>query len=287
MNESGTSLHDLRAEIDRIDSEMHGLIKQRAALVDAIRAAKADDSTGVVRPGREAGILRTLYRNHEGGFPFAAVARVWRELIAGITRMEMSDYAVAVLVADNNPGLWDAARNQFGSATPMTPFATTREVLGEVADGRATLGVLPVPSEGDADPWWTNLNVRDGLRISYRLPFSPTTDSATDNTPQALAFGRVPPESSGQDRSLIVIETREALSRAGVTGVAERVGIKGYPIASCTADMHFQLLDAEGFITDDDARIDELKKLSDVEQATVIGAYAAPIDASAGPGSTP
>lgn len=287
MNESGTSLQDLRTEIDRIDLEMHGLIKQRAALVDSIRAAKADDSTGIVRPGREAEILRTLFRNHDSAFPFAAVARVWRELIAGITRMEMSDYAVAVLVADNNPGLWDIARNQFGSATPMTPFATTREVLGEVADGRATLGVLPVPSEGDADPWWTNINVRDGLRISYRLPFSPIPDSTTDNTPQALAFGRVPPESSGQDRSLIVIETREALSRAGVTGLAERIGIKGYPIASCAAGMHFQLLDAEGFITDGDARIEELSRLNDVEQATVIGAYAAPIDTSAAPGSTP
>jgi len=287
MNESGTSLQDLRTEIDRIDLQMHGLIKQRAALVDSIRAAKADDSTGIVRPGREAEILRTLFRNHDSAFPFAAVARVWRELIAGITRMEMTDYAVAVLVADNNPGLWDIARNQFGSATPMTPFATTREVLGEVADGRATLGVLPVPSEGDADPWWTNINVRDGLRVSYRLPFSLPPDSTTDNTLQALAFGRVPPESSGQDRSLIVIETREALSRAGVTGLAERIGIRGYPIASCAAGMHFQLLDAEGFITDDDARIEELTKLNDVEQATVIGAYAAPIDTSAGPGSAP
>lgn len=283
MNESGTSLQDLRAEIDRIDSDMHGLIQQRAALVDSIRAAKEGDSTGIVRPGREANILRTLFRNHDSGFPFAAVARVWREIIAGITRMEMSDYAVAVLVADNNPSLWDLARNQFGSATPMTAFATTREVLGEVADGRATLGVLPVPSAGDADPWWTNINVHDGLRISYRLPFSPSAE----NAPQALALGRIPPESSGQDRSLIVVETREALSRAGVTGLAERVGIKGYPIASCIAGLHFQLLEVDGFIADDDARIEDLAKLNDVAQAMVIGAYAAPIEnkSDAGPAS--
>lgn len=275
MNKSGTSLQDLRAEIDRIDSEMHGLIKQRAALVDEIRAAKEGDSTGIVRPGREAAILRKLHQNHDSGFPFAAIARVWREIIAGITRMEMSEYAVAVLVTDNDPALWDLARNQFGSATPMTAFASSREVLGEVVDGRATLGVLPVPSEGDADPWWTSINVRDGLRISYRLPFA----STSENSPQALTIGRVPPESSGEDRSLIVIETNEALSRAGVTGLAERVGIKGYPIASCVAGLHFQLLEVDGFVGDDDARLEELAKLNDVAQATVIGAYATQIDA--------
>ena len=280
MNKSGTSLQDLRAEIDRIDSEMHGLIKQRAALVEAIREAKAGDTSSLVRPGREAGILRALHSRHDSPFPFAAVARIWREIIAGITRMEMTDYAVAVHVSGADPALWDLARNQFGSATPMTPFATSREVLGEVAAGRATLGVLACPREGDADPWWTNIAVRDGLRVSYRLPFAPRADGRTDGTLEALAIGRVAPESSGQDRSLIVVETREALSRAGVTALAERVGIKGYPIASCIAGLYFQLLDADGYVTESDPRIDELSKLNDVAQVTVIGSYATPIEGS-------
>jgi chorismate mutase len=276
MNESGTSLDDLRAEIDRIDSEMHGLIQQRAALVEAIRAVKARDSISIIRPGREAAILRTLHGRHDSAFPFAAVARIWREIIAGITRMEMSEYAVAVHVDGNDPALWDLARNQFGSATPMTAFATTREVLGEVADGRATIGVLPCPREGDDDPWWTNIAARDGLRVSYRMPFAPV-DGRSEGGPAALAIGRIPPESSGQDRSLIVVETQEALSRAGVTALAERVGINGYPIASCVTGLYFQLLDADGYVAEDDARIDDLAKLADVAQVTVIGSYATPI----------
>jgi len=279
MNETGTSLEDLRAEIDRIDSELHGLIQQRAALVEAIREVKARDSITVIRPGREADILRTLFRRHDSAFPFAAVARIWREIIAGITRMEMAEYAVAVHVGGNDPALWDLARNQFGSATPMTAFATTREVLGEVAAGRATIGVLPCPREGDNDPWWTNIAVRDGLRISYRMPFAPIGGGRSDGGPEALAIGRIVPEGSGQDRSLIVVETREALSRAGVTGLAERVGINGHPIASCVSGLNFQLLDADGFIADDDARIDDLSKLADVAQVTVIGSYATPIKA--------
>jgi chorismate mutase len=273
MNETGTSLQDLRGEIDRIDSELHALIKARAALVEEIRRVKSRDSITTVRPGREAEILRALFRRHDGAFPFAAVARIWREIIAGITRMEMPTYSVAVHAGGNDPGLWDLARNQFGSATPMTPFATSREVLGEVAAGRATVGVLSCPREGDADPWWTNIAVRDGLRVSYRLPFTPRADAG----PEALAIGRIVPEESGLDRSLIVIETREALSRAGVTGLAERAGIKGHPIASCKAGLYFQLLDAEGFVAEDDGRIGDLARLNDVAQVTVIGTYAAPL----------
>ena len=272
MNESGTSLQSLRGEIDRIDSELHALIQQRASLVEEIRRVKARDSITTVRPGREADILRNLHRHHDSAFSFAAVARIWREIIAGITRMEMPDYAVAVCASGNDQGIWDLARNQFGSATPMTAFATTREVLGDVAAGRAAVGVLPCPREGDGDPWWTNINVRDGLKISYRLPFTPGGGHA-----EALAIGRIVPEETGADRSLIVIETRVALSRAGVTGLAERVGIKGQPIASCKAGLHYQLLDAEGFILDDDPRIGEMARLNDVAQVTVIGNYATPI----------
>lgn len=278
MNKSGTSLNDLRAEIDRIDTEMHGLIQQRAALVETIREVKARDSITVIRPGREADILRTLFRRHESAFPFAAIARIWREIIAGITRMEMTEYAVAVYLGNNDPALWDLARNQFGSATPMAPFASSREVLGEVAAGRAAIGVLPLPREGDADPWWTSIAVRDGIRVSYRLPFAPSGNSRIDSGQEALAIGRIVPESSGEDRSLIVIETQEALSRASVTGLAERVGIKGHPIASCISGLHLQLLEAEGYVAADDARVDELAKLNDVAQATVIGSYAVPID---------
>lgn len=273
MNETGTSLQDLRGEIDRIDSDLHAMIMQRAALVEEIRRVKARDSITTVRPGREAEILRALFQRHDSPFPFAAVARIWREIIAGITRMEMPEYAVAVQVGGADTGLWDAARNQFGSATPMTAFATSREVLGEVAAGRATVGVLAYPREGDRDPWWTGLAVRDGLRVCYRLPFAPCGDSGAD----ALAVGRILPEESGFDRSLLVIETREALSRAGVTGLAERAGIEGHPVASWQSGLHLQLLDAEGFLAEDDARIGELARLNDVAQVTVIGTYAAPM----------
>lgn len=280
MDGSETTLGDVRREIDAIDADMHALIRRRAALVERIRAVKARDGIPTVKPGREAEILRTLAARHDGGFPFAAVARIWREIIAGITRMEKADYSVAVLMPDSGHACWDIARDQFGSATPMTAFATTREVLREVNAGNVTLGVLPTPREGDPDLWWTGLATPDGLRVSYRLPFTP---SAADGGPGtkacAFAVGHVPPEASSRDWSLIVVETGETVSRAGLGGLLEKAGLRGNALTSGQQGVWFHLLDVEGFLTQADDAVVELSRLLGVERVTVIGAYADPMSA--------
>ncbi|MDH3699844.1 MAG: chorismate mutase [Alphaproteobacteria bacterium] len=284
MNDSGTTLDDLRRDIDSIDAEMHALIIRRAALVDRIRAVKSRDSIAPIRPGREALILRRLASKHNGGFPFGAIARIWREIIAGITRMEKSDYAVAVFATGENPSYWDLARNAFGSATPMTAFGSVREVVGEVIEKKVTLGVLPFPREGDSDPWWTGLTAPDGPRVSYRLPMSPIADN---NGAAALALGYIVPEASGGDKTLIVLETAETVSRTGLAAMLERVAIKGQPHASLQQGAWFHLLEADGFIELNDPRLEDLGRLSGVEGCSVIGAYATPIDGAEAQGSMP
>lgn len=281
MNESGTSLQDLRNEIDAIDAEMHGLIMRRAALVERIRMVKARDSVTTVRPGREADIMRALATRHDSNFPFPAIARIWREIIANITRMEMPEYAVAVYPGAGTPGCWDLARDQFGSATPMTAFGSAREVLGEVSAKNATVGVLPCPREGDNDPWWINLAVQDGLRVSYRLPFSPRVAAPGGEARlEAFAVGRIVLEESANDRSLIVIETSEALSRAGLSTLLGKAQITGQPIASHNGGGWYYLIEADGFFADADPRLEELGKLEAVDRCMVVGAYATPLDGS-------
>jgi len=277
MDGSETTLDDLRREIDAIDAEAHALIRRRAALVERIRAVKARDGSVIVKPGREAEILRALAVRHDGDFPFAAIARIWREIIAGITRMEMAEYAVAVYMPAGDTGCWDLARNQFGSATPMTGYTSTREVLRELDAGNATLGVLPVPHEGDTDLWWSSLATPDGLRVSYRLPFAPVGATPNGATAGAFAVGKVPPEASSSDRSLIVLETAEAVSRAGISGLLEKAGLRGAVLASGQLGVWCHLLEVEGFVTQADEPVTELSRLSGVERATVIGAYANPM----------
>lgn len=278
MDGSETTLEDVRREIDAIDADMHALIRRRAALVERVRAVKARDGTAVVKPGREAEILRALAARHDGDFPFAAVARIWREIIAGITRMEMAEYSVAVYMPDGDHTCWDLARDQFGSATPMTGFASTREVLRELDAGKATLGVLPIPHEGDTDLWWTSLATPDGLRVSYRLPFAPVgAASPSGARAGAFAVGKIAPEASSRDHSLIVVETGETVSRAGLSGLLEKAGLRGAVLASAQQGAWFHLVDVEGFRTQEDEAVTELSRLSGVDRVTVIGAYAEPM----------
>jgi chorismate mutase len=281
MDGSEATLEDLRREIDAIDAEMHALIRRRAALVERVRAVKARDGTVTVKPGREAEILRALAARHDGEFPFAAVARIWREIIAGITRMEMAEYSIAVYMPGDDHACWDFARNQFGSATPMTGFASTREVLREIDAGNATLGVLPMPHEGGPDLWWTGLATPDGLRVSYRLPFAPGDGTAPSGAKMgAFAVGKVPPDASSRDRSLIVVETAETVSRTGLSGLLEKAGLRGTVLASAQQGAWFHLLDVEGFATQEDEAVTELSRLSGVDRVTVIGAYADPMGAA-------
>jgi len=69
------SLDTLRQEIDAIDSELHGLIKRRAALLGRILAAKPSGGLAL-RPGREAQIMRQRLGLHDGAFPVAALFRI-------------------------------------------------------------------------------------------------------------------------------------------------------------------------------------------------------------------
>src|SRR5438309_1989890 len=121
------TLDDLRREIDEIDDEMHDLLMRRTKLVEAIGALKKSDGVPAIRPGREAKILRRLIARHDSKFPRALVVRIWREMLSGTTRLQV-DFAVAVHVPESAPGLWDLARDHYGSFTPITAFSTASQV---------------------------------------------------------------------------------------------------------------------------------------------------------------
>src|SRR3546814_971694 len=53
MSKLKESLEDLRREIDTIDTRLHGLIMQRAALAGRISAAKGEASMASIRPARD------------------------------------------------------------------------------------------------------------------------------------------------------------------------------------------------------------------------------------------
>mgnify|MGYP001307212955 CR=1 FL=1 len=266
------SLNDLRGEIDEIDEQLHDLLVRRGGLVERIRAVKRLESIATVRPGREAFILRKLKNRHKGNFPVGAVFRIWREIIAGITRMEMSEYNIAVYTAEGDQGYWDLARDQFGTMTPMTGYSSRRDVLRVVDEGNSTLGVVPCPSEDDTDPWWIGLMVPDGLRVAYKLPFFADTNARTTANGPAVAFaiGRILPEPSDSDRTLLVLVTEEPLSRAALADLTERAELPSTMLASSQQGDWFHLVEIDGFVSEKDERLTALNDTEEILRISVL-----------------
>src|SRR3546814_17104603 len=106
----------------------------------------------------------------------------------------------------------------------MTPDGSTRDVLAQVAGGRASIGILPCPTEQDAEPWWPSLCVPDGPRVVYRLPFAGGSNARIDDhgAAEAFAVAHVPNEPTDRDRSLLVVETEEPVSRAGLSDMLRK-----------------------------------------------------------------
>ncbi len=113
---------------------------------------------------------------------------------------------------------------------PLRSYRTPAQAIGEVSAGTAAAAVLPAPAEGEAPgaAWWTALLHRDDPRIHVcaRLPFwSPRPEGAPKV--QAMVVSAVPPDPSGDDRSLLGLELPLDASRARLSQALATAGFSG------------------------------------------------------------
>lgn len=273
MNASKPNLDDLRREIDEIDTALHDLVMRRADIVEHVAVAKGAQADSAMRPGREAEILRRLAARHTGPFPLGSVLRIWREIIASLTAIQ-GPYSIAVF-ADPDNGLWDLARDHFGTHAALGIRATRREIVSCVARGEVTHGVLPYPEEEDDRPWWSGLWSTDAPRVVLRLPFGQAGNARGDA--RALVVARVSPEATGQDRSLAILETAETLRRASVVDALAEAGFDGDLVCNASDGSNQYLVELDGFVEDGDHRLGALASHQAVERVRVIGAYPQPL----------
>lgn len=276
------SLDDFRREIDEIDIAVHDLLMRRTVLADEIGRIKGE-GTAYIRPGREAQILRRLIARHRGRFPRVVVVRIWREIISALTALQ-GPFAVAVYSpAGEGEVLRALARAHYGSERPISAHETVMGVLGAVSDAQATIGVLPLPRDAEPDPWWRSLTRQgaDVPKIIARLPFA--AQSPCFEGQEALTVALAPPEASGKDRSFLVIENADAMSRGAVKAALAEAGLEMVDLHLWSAgdDAPWALVELDGFLAPDDARLKRLTGAegSTIRQAWVIGGYAVPITA--------
>jgi chorismate mutase/prephenate dehydratase len=262
----------LRAELDRIDDAVHDLLMQRAGIVEYVaRAGKP----AAFRPGREASIVRRLLARHRGAMPQVALVRIWRELMAGSTSMQ-GGFSLSVCDTEHSAPLTQLAREHFGALTPLRAYGSAGQALADVSQGSASVAVLPYPS--DADNWWLALlHHEPRLHIVARLPFwKPRPDGFP--SAQALVVAATPPDASEADQSCLGLECDSDVSRARLSAELSSAGLKpetmvlvrqpGSPIAHA-------LVEIEGYLTDDDARLGQLGSV--FQRKIVLGGYAVPI----------
>lgn len=283
MNPRNKGLDDARDDIDRIDDQLHDLLKQRAEVVARVADAKKGTSEAVIRPGREAAILRRLLARHGGTLPRAVIASIWRQIIAAMARLQ-GPLSVAVCAPHHSVGYWDLARGHYGLSTPMTLHRSHTVVLRAVDQGESTVGLLPVPQEDDVDPWWPSLATAPAgaPRIIARLPFVDLGDGRFEEL-SALVVGTAESEETGADVSLLVVAARIEVSRARLNEYLQRAGLEGGGRALSRAGGNdpeiLHLVEISDYVAKKDRRIDRLLALAngDIDRVVRIGGYATPI----------
>jgi chorismate mutase len=190
-------LASLRAAIDEIDGRIADLLVERLGVVREIGRVKGDREAGrlALRLAREAQMLRRLLARTAGRFPAVGVLRIWREIIANSTQIEVPFGCVV----DGRGGvlLHDLARDQVGSATPIETVEDARAALDRLRADGPLLAVLAPP---DPEDWWPEA-LDEPLRVVARLPLT-----EADGPAQGFVAARLEPEPSGDDRTLLVCD---------------------------------------------------------------------------------
>jgi len=281
MGARDESLGGLRRAIDDIDDRLHDLLMRRTALVERVRAVKAEGGLPPLNPAREAAVLRRRLAYHRGPFPRASLVRIWREIIAAMVRLQ-APLRLAVHAPAGDRAVWDLARDHFGTPTPAQAFDDGDAVIAAVLADPAVIGVLPWP--GRAAPWWRRLALAAASdsaapRIFAALP------AMGGAPPRGLAVGRAVLAASGADRGLLAVVAPAAAPPAALADALAARGLAATPVDAAphptAPDRRMHLFAVAGFVAADDPRLAADPAHPEIAGVTALGVYAviAPGDA--------
>jgi chorismate mutase/prephenate dehydratase len=142
MPEEPRDLDQIRGEIDRIDSQLVGLLRERASLAQAIGRLKGSDGRPFFTPERERQIYERLQQTEVGPLRPEQVVAIFREVISAARASEKP-----LTVAYWGPeGTYShlAAIETFGRSTALSPQESIEDTFRAVEHGHADYGVVPI-----------------------------------------------------------------------------------------------------------------------------------------------
>jgi chorismate mutase len=162
-------LAELRAEIDRIDEEMHRLLMARGEIIGRLIAVKRTEESGsAFRPAREADMMRRLVERHRGILPLDTAESILRVVIATFTFVQ-APFRVHADLSAGEAAMHDTERFHFGFTVPLIPHMGAAGVVAEVRKSKGDLGLVSATTPSSA--WWSALEGNDAPKIIARLPF--------------------------------------------------------------------------------------------------------------------
>lgn len=135
-------LSELRTLIDEVDHRLLALLSERGSLVLEVGALKHIENAPVLRPEREAQILRRLAAHNSGPLADGAIAAIWREVISACRELERR-LRVGYLGPEGTFSE-QAVLAQFGHGVDAVPCASIDEVFRSAEAGTVDFGVVPV-----------------------------------------------------------------------------------------------------------------------------------------------
>lgn len=254
-----SGLDGLRAEIDSIDRQMQELLIRRFEVTREVANLKQTQrSQNNWRPNRQAQLLRGLVGRHRGTCPQTALIRIWQEIMGASLALQ-GPFSVGVALAESGD-LWDLARDHFGNVATMGVVGPAPQVVGAVSEGDISVGVVPLPQDGEDRPWWRLIGVStpgagtdvQPVRVVARLPLFGAEGSRATAANDGFAIARLTCEPSGDDRCLIAVETNQEISRGGMTALAARLSAPTRVLASTAeGDGRWWLVEIDRFLPAD------------------------------------
>lgn len=139
-----SKLLPLRHRIDEIDEQLLQLLNERARIAQDVGKIKetTDVEAEILKPEREAQIVRRLQELNQGPFTARAVEAVWTEIISTCRGLEQV-LSVAYLGPQGSFSE-QAALEQFGHYVTQVPCGSFDEIFRCVEAGQADVGIVPV-----------------------------------------------------------------------------------------------------------------------------------------------
>lgn len=188
------SLITLRTAIDAQDDALLAALTGRQLLVDRIRAVKTAEGHLVYRPGREAKILRRLFAAADARIDRRLINQMWREIFSSAIMLQEPLTVAVAEIPDSL--LREIARQSFGHAVTLLGD-TFDHIMQKLILREVHVAVVPATPEAICEIL-AAITADDSIHIIGLLPFL-----SNGEPPRAYAIGRVCPEESGDDITLV------------------------------------------------------------------------------------